>query len=450
MSAIILLPLFFCIWTVQRKSVADAFLDVWLPCLMLLPTYFFFRPKHLPPLIFTDMAAIPIFFAMLVLYAKTWTWRAMDFFLLAYLTIYFIAETRNSGPAVGWLQIYGELTGVLFPYMCGRLLLERPGVRSRFLQRFLILLSVITLLSVWDFVAGVSIFQRFFGWFFPGEVSGWPIQTRWGFGRIAGPYGQAILAGMLFLIGILLSTGMRHFAPTWGTRRLVSFSTLTVRTTILLLLVAGLIMTQSRGPILGVLAGLLIIQIARATNIRRATVIVLVVLLVCLIFGYQYIQDYTAGDLASATTLEQQNAIYRAHLYDAYAQIIHDGGFLGWGESYYPKAPGLDSIDNQYLFLAVTRGYLGLTVFTLMCLGTFWTLFRMIPFATEEADKWLVFTLISIFTGLLLTLTTVFMGAQVYQIFFLFLGWVQALRTPALMKLQAERRARPASVEIYT
>jgi hypothetical protein len=166
--------------------------------------------------------------------------------------------------------------------------------------------------------------------------------------------------------------------------------------------------------------------------------------------GYNYIQEYTAGDLVKAKTLEQQNAIYRKQLLVSYSKILHDGGVLGWGIAYYPKAPDQDSIDNEYLLLAVTQGYLGLTLFILLCVGTFLTLIRMLPFATAPPDKWLLFTLLAIFSGLLLTLTTVFLGEQIYQVFFLLAGWAQALRTPAIVRLQAARKSPLPLVQVYS
>jgi hypothetical protein len=450
MSAIILIPAIFSCWIVARRSAAAAFFDVWLPCLMLLPLYFYFRPKHFPPLLFTDLAALPIFVVIIAVYLKRWDWRVMDGLILALVGLTFVAEARHTGVAVGGLELFGAISGTLFPYAAGRLFLEQRGGRKKFLQRFLVMLSIVSVISVWDFVSGQSLYQRLWSPLFPGQIIGWPVQMRWGFGRIAGPYAQSIIAGMMFLLGILLATGMRHFAPDWGRRRVFSFMPLTVRTLITFLLAAGLLMTQSRGPVFGALVGLAVIQIARAYNLKRASMVVSVILVLSLVVGYKYIQEYSAGDLTDATTLEQQNAIYRAHLLSAYSQIIHDGGMLGWGASDYPKAVGQDSIDNQYLLLLVTQGYLGLAVFLCICLGTFWTLIRMLPFATATQDRWLIFTLISIFVGVLLTLTTVFLGTQMYQMFFLLVGWVQALRTPVMARLQAERRSPAPMIKVYT
>jgi hypothetical protein len=450
MSAIILIPAFFSCWIVARRSASAAFFDVWLPCLMLLPLYFNFRPKHFPPVIFTDMAALPIAVVILALYVKEWKWRWMDSFLLVYVALVFIAEYKHTSMAIGGLEVWGATTTCLFPYVAGRLFLEQPGARAKFLQRFLILLCVVTLLSVWDFAAGTSIFQRFWKHFFPGEIIGWPIQTRWGFGRIAGPYAQSILAGMMFLVGLLLATGMRHFAPDWGRRKVIHSLPITTRALVMLLLVAGLLMTQSRGPVIGALIGLVVIQIARAYRLKRASAVVGIILTVTLFCGYQYIQKYTSGDVNAPITLEQQNAIYRRELLPAYSKIVHDGGMLGWGASNYPKATGQDSIDNQYLLLLVTQGYAGLAVFLLICTGTLWTLVSMLPVADAPQDRWLLFTLISVFVGLLLTLTTVYLGAQIYQVFFLLVGWVQALRSPEMVRLQAERRSHAPLIKVYT
>jgi len=450
MSAIVLIPAFFSCWIVARKSAADAFFSVWLPCLMLLPLYFYFRPKHFPPFVFTDMAALPIAFVIARLYLKHWQWRAMDGLICLFVLLIFISETKHTGLAVGGLELFGAIMVTLFPYVAGRLFLERPGARAKFLHRFLVMLCIVSMLSVWDFATGHSLWQKFWAPLFPGEIIDWPVQMRWGFGRIAGPYAQSIIAGMMFLVGILLASGMKHFWPGWGMRRVINLLPLKARSAVMFLLAAGLLMTQSRGPVFGVLVGLTVIQIARAFNVKRAALWISAVLAVALVIGYRYVDEYSSGDLTDATTLEQQNAIYRAHLLTAYTPIIKSGGLLGWGISDYPKAEGQDSIDNQYLLLLVTQGYVGFAVFLCICGGTFWTLLQMVPFATAEQDKWLVFTLIGIFVAVLVTLTTVFLGTQMYQLFFLLIGWVQALRTPVMARLQSERRSPAAMIKVYT
>lgn len=450
MSAIILIPAVLSIYFIATRSAAEAFAKVWIPCLMLLPLYFDFRMKHLPPLYFTDAAALPIAVVMVAFYIKKLPPRLMDGLVLALVAVIFLSEARRTGLNTGGLQLFGGLTGCLFPYLAGRIFMEDPKVRAQFIRSFLLLLCAVAILSLWDFLAGISVFQMFWQNFFPGQQSGWPVQTRWGFGRIAGPYGQAILCGMMFLTGIMFAVGMRYFAPDLWRKRLVDAVPLSTRMIVAWVLVAGLLMTQSRGPVFGMLAGLLIVQIARAFNTRRAAILVTLLLAICFGFAYNFLQDYTAGNLTDAKTLEQQNAIYRAHLFDAYSKTIHDGGLLGWGETSYPKAPNLDSIDNEYLLMLVTHGYIGLTLFLLIAFGTLWGLARMLPFATAQADRWLLFSLIGIFVGLLLTLTTVYLGSQVFLLYFLLVGWVQALRSPEIVRLQKAKRHREPMVTVYT
>ena len=54
---------------------------------------------------------------------------------------------------------------------------------------------------------------------FASSYETWAPQMRWGFGRIAGPYGHAILAGMIFLMGLIYCLWLRSADRNWGARR---------------------------------------------------------------------------------------------------------------------------------------------------------------------------------------------------------------------------------------
>ena len=67
------------------------------------------------------------------------------------------------------------------------------------------------------------------------------------------PYGHAILAGMIFLMGLIYCLWLRSADRSWGARRVDQrIADLLLRGLILTAIVAGLLMTQSRGPLLGV------------------------------------------------------------------------------------------------------------------------------------------------------------------------------------------------------
>ena len=62
----------------------------------------------------------------------------------------------------------------------------------------------------------------------------------------------------------------------------------------------------------------------------------------------------------------------------------------------------------------------------------------------RKSDRAFAFSLLGIFIGILLTIFTVFLGNQTYELFFLLLGWSQALRK------KPERMGQPVFEHVYT
>jgi len=64
MDLIILIPAVACWVALARGTVRSAFLNVYIPVVLLLPQYFTLRFPHLPPLSFADAAILPLFIAL--------------------------------------------------------------------------------------------------------------------------------------------------------------------------------------------------------------------------------------------------------------------------------------------------------------------------------------------------------------------------------------------------
>ena len=118
--------------------------------------------------------------------------------------------------------------------------------------------------------------QKVANHFFTSQFEPWPPQVRWGFGRIAGPYGHAILAGMIFLMGLVYCLWLRDADRSWGARRLFSGLPVTLRGLTLTAIVAGLLMTQSRGPWIGVGMALVFALLTRYLPVGKAVAVFLI------------------------------------------------------------------------------------------------------------------------------------------------------------------------------
>lgn len=435
------------------------FLWVYLPTLLLLPMYFQLRFPHLPPISFVDMALLPVAVALMIEGLPGWRLRAMDALVIAFVLSCGYSEASGGTILDGGLQVYTNLIAVAIPYMMGRQLMEpRKGAResvawrAQFVRMFLGLLTLDAAIGVYDFLSGKSSSQRMWKVFFPDQVVEWPEQMRWGFGRIQGPFSQAILAGMIFTIGIAYCMWMQRADRSWGRRPLTTTLRLRWRHVALAMMIAGLLMTQSRGPWIGALILFAILWLPLASSFRQALVLVLLLSAVGGVGAYLYGKKYTAGSREHAQTVEQEDAIYRRELIGNYMPLVLEKPLTGWGVSFYPSVRGQKSIDNEYLFLAVIQGVPGLLLFVLMSLGSCVRVIRLLPYAERADDRFLLYAHLAVVVSLLVTMTTVYLGQQVEPLYFLVLGWMQAMDRDRLAvnsewsRKQLQRRQWLASV----
>jgi len=435
MDMIILIPGITSLLVLARWGLRASFLYVYLPVLLLLPMYFVLRFPHLPPLTFTDTAILPIGIVLLAQGLPGWRLSWTYFLILGLALSAGLAEGVNSIAENGGLQLFSAITNIVFPYMIGRQLIEphgaepdkAPGTRVLFTRRLVVLLALVALISVYDFLSGISTSQLLWSRFFPDQTIEWPQQVRWGFGRIAGPFAQAILAGMMFLCGLGYCLWLRRADAAWGQRRLVAGLPFAVKGLLLTGVIAGLLMAQSRGPWFGALMMLGIAWLARARSVKRGALILLALVIAASAVGIVFGSKYTAGSRLKAHDEEQENAIYRRELLDNYLPLVWQRPLTGWGITSYPSVGGQKSIDNEYLLLAVTEGLPGLALFLMISIATCARLLQLLRGATNADDRLLLFTHLGVLVGLLTTVASVYLGLEVQILFYLIVGWIQAM-----------------------
>jgi hypothetical protein len=465
MDLIILLPAIACWIVLARGPIRNALGDVYLPVVLLLPHYYVLRFAHLPPVSFAEMAALPLFGALWFREMRRWRFDWMDLFVLLFALSAGLSEGMSTsladgtwrdlfsvdrGPVAGdfslfGLQFFAGLMTMGMPYMFGKLLVEGRGadgqaMRNRVVRRMVMLLAIVSAISVFDFLTHRSIWQMVMHHFFRNQVVDWPTQVRWGFGRIQGPYAHAILAGMIFLMGVIYVLWLRAFSPQWGTRRIFKGLPITFRGLILVLIVGGLMMTQSRGPWIAVGLALVLAMLVRVFSLGKATLAFVVVLIGFSAVAYTVGNRYTDVGLNQAKTEEQRNAVYRRELIRAYFPIIEERKAFGWGFTTLPVVNGQQSVDNEYLLVAATQGFTGLALFVTILLGSGVRLYRLAQKPLRMEDRALVFAHLTVLMGLAISLTTVYLGEQALLMLFFLLGWIQAMKGP-----EAEQAFMPAA-----
>ncbi len=415
-----------CIAALFRRSLAQVFLWVYLPVMLLLPMYFNCKLPNLPPLNFSEAVLLPLGMALVVKLWPHWKFTLTDLWMSIFLvssTVFYIQVHEST---IGWFNLFHNVCQALVPYLLGKLLIEHADIRVATVRRIVSLSAACAIISTIEYVFGRNPFVSVWGHFFPDQPATWDTQFRWGFGRVAGPYGQSELAGIMFLTALVLAVWVGYSYP-WREKFLGLQHPFRKRTILLTILLVTLFTTQARGPWLGCLLALPIAMLGRTRNLRRNA---LLLLLCCttagaMVYakGSQYTETHTV-----AKTDEQQTAQYRRQLLDSYVPVAKAGGPWGWGE-HFPIESAAASIDNEYLFVWLVQGWVGLASFILIAGDTLVRLILAIARSTGKRDRFFALSLFGIFAGILLTIGTVFLAQQPYQLFFLLVGWSQCLRT---------------------
>jgi len=311
------------------------------------------------------------------------------------------------------------------PYMAGKLLVERPGMRVETVRRIAVFMAVASVLAIPEFFLKWNPYVHFWSHFFPGQWINPGI--RRGFGRVGGPYSGGETAGMVLLMGLLLALWLQH-CKTKSLGAIGYIDRIFKHTRIIIfVLITTLLMTQSRGPWIGAIIAVTIASIGRAKNSLRQAVLVFGLGLVVGIPLHSMFKDYVSEPTAAIGS-EQQTVQYREQMIDYYVPIAKLGGAFGWGAAY-PRWNGPDSIDNEYLLVWLLQGYVGLTSVILIVVEGTASLVRAGIKARSIRERHFVFTLLGALLGMAVCVYTVWLADQPYQMFFLIIGWSQALHS---------------------
>jgi hypothetical protein len=418
--------MFFSIYYLLQHRREDAFLNVYLPCLFLLPSYYACRIPHLPPIAVSAWALLPLGVSLLIDPPARTKFKRADLWMILFLVSFAASEMfRENSPKDGVVFFAAVAIQMAFPYIVGRRLIE-PALRLATLKRIVLLFLCLTPAIFLE--AGVSlnpwlrIGERVFG------ISAWSVQSRGGRARVAACFGHAILAGILFLIVFLFNCALAQIYKRDKTRLGPTLSTLERYRVPAILLLLFLFLTQSRGPMACTAIGLLIVQIPKFKNIKVAGIAIALLLTIGGIEVSDYLDKYTDVPVNGTMTEQQQSAYYRKLLLENYKPIVEAGGWLGWGALSVPVVGGQSSMDNEYMLMQLSQGKLGLYLFLLLITESLLSAVRC-AFTFQSAEgRFFAFSILASLIGLFVSLSSVFLGEQVVQVCFLLIGWSQSLQ----------------------
>ena len=441
MNAMVLVPALLGLFYVARGRAETAFLSVYLPTLILVPVQYAIRLPHVPPLSISMAAVIPLGIVALLRFPRRARLSIMDILVGLFMISVAVSEVlkehiRNDGI----FTAVSSFIEMFLPYAVGRVLIE-PRLRLATVRRIVIMALFLGLPGIYSWRMELNPYAPIGKMVFNVDMSS-VVQVRSGHGRLEAAFSDAEIAGAVFgIIGALnawlVFLRKRGLGARLG-RQLDWFEGRHIPGLLLLLYV---ILTQSRGPMLGVIASYLILQISRFNNTRRATIVIGVVLVLGTVGVDQYLSHYTNVAGPHAIRDEAQgSAIYRRTMKRVYEPVIEQGGWLGWGYGSIPKVKGLfeiykgvQSVDDEFLYVHLAQGKFGYFLLLLIAVESIRTLALRSWRRQPAEDRVFTLVLLGAMAILWITLSTVALGEQMPQIAFLLIGWGQS-SLPAVEK----------------
>lgn len=414
---------------VLQRGPAFAYLNVYLPVLFLLPGYYRWYAPGLPDPSFHHAAIIPIALIWLLRDTDGYRFSLMDLVVMSFAFMVGLSEYVAAGYKEAQNLIIDLLAAVVLPYFLSKALIVPKGLTVEVGKRIVLMLFAIAIISLWEFKMGYTPWARIFDRFFPGQ-NNWVTTFRWGFTRVAGPYGHAILAGIIMVVGFRLQRWL-HWRGHWddfrifGMNRFMGFSFAFILTWGM---VAGVIMTMVKGPWLGAIGGAAVMLVGRSRRPGPTLLVIAILAISISIPGFLWLKSWAGVGRENAKSVTQETAAYRWELIENYWDIAMEHATLGWGRNTWPQIPEQPSIDNYYLLLTIMHGLPALLLFWFTFV---WMSVRLMIRGVRAPPKSemriLTFTLASVYAVYFISLATVYLGGQTIQLLFIITGWAEGL-----------------------
>jgi hypothetical protein len=441
-----LIALFACL----RYGTKQAFLWAYLPVLLLLPDGY--RWPILGHLTFHEAAILPIGVWFLFGYGRTWKFSLTDLLLGAYCALTIVSQLHNRNFYDARNTFLRDVTYMVFPYMLAKGLFWQENFGLEVAKRITILLAIISIVSLYEFKMTVDLFESVVHPFF--TMRGEGESFRYGLTRIAGPFGHALCAGIMLLVGYRIARWL-EWSGYW--RQRVPFLGISAIRFCEVAIVAGSAMTVARGAWTGAIIGALLVLLGRARNRVWAATVAIVVVLVLGPPIYWGVHSYVSPGHGGETSFSQQTATYRINLIADYLPIIEQRPGLGYGQGVgqkwdndpFPVMDGMWSIDDNYLLIALTYGLYALGLWVGIML---WINVRLLWFGLnrpyDDPHGSLAWTLAGACALYMVALVTVYLGFQTAPLLYMIWGWAEGLLvSPAWMpQVALERSASPRSL----
>lgn len=414
MNKLILIPMLAACLALLHKRPQDVFIIVFLPFLTLLPTYFNTElVPGTPEIYFWSAALIPIFAAWGLQEFEGYRYHWMDIIIFGYILMVFWGQWVNSDYKQAQKGLFNNLMSIMLPYMMVRAFCGDHELLRRLIKTATILGAIIAIFNIIEMRIFVNYFDEPLRRIWPGHVM-WDtgmVMSRWGFKRAFGPFSHPIVSGYFFCLVWPLAL--------WCQKQKL-YSNLWVGRAVMILNAAGIFTSLSRAPIFGFFLTSGIVYLGWSKNRAAGTSVLAIFTTITLIFTAPQIITYMNITRANAKDVNQRNVAYRKEMWEAYIEVALERPVYGWGRFGVPSVRGMDSIDSQYLGIALSSGLIALGFYLIFLLGM---LTRLLLYALarppDEPQAQLAWCLIAGWASAIFNMATVYSGAQTIHYLFM-------------------------------
>jgi hypothetical protein len=420
-------------WMLKRHGLEGAFLKAWIPLYLSIPFSF---SAHIPgiPLRTTMQAAIiPLMFVLARDYRAKIKIGPMEVLMLLYMAIRVVADFLSRGYSDAQNYAAYLITCVAGTYLLGRYVISNRRMDIATSKAFVLIFLIFFPLFLYEAKFWVSPIFKILSPLFPDAFSG--LSIRWGLARTAGTFEHPILACIMItavyrLHRWLCWTGEWSQAQSGMLGRIQRWSKiipLPFQVQISAVLVLMALMTISRGPWIGGLAGAALVAVGNCRNRKRALWLLAGGFLVAGVIGKMALDAYITPAEGAVLSGEAQTMVYRKEMIERYQAFLLEKVWSGWGLTTVPKIRGMESVDNAFFLMALQHGVLAPAVFIVMFL---YAIFSQIRFGLKApaGTAPLGFTFSGVYLMCFIAFTTVYMGAQTEPLLFLLLGWGESIK----------------------
>jgi hypothetical protein len=387
----------------------------------------------LPDPNFMQAAILPILFVLLRDKLPQMKFGGMEALLLIYVVVRVVADYLSRGYSDAQNYAFYVLSSLIGCYLMGRYLINSRRMDIETARTFVLIFLILFPMFLYEAKFWVSPIYKIFGPLFPNSYSS--ISIRWGIARTASTFEHPILACIMIIavyrmhrwlswqgVWDQVQTGWLGWIQNQSKRFPVAF-----KYQISIVLIVMALMTISRGPWIGGIAGAVLVMVGNAKNRKQWLMIVVAIFLVGGLAGQLALDAYITPKEGEILSGEAQTMLYRKVMIEQYKGFLFEKMWTGWGLTTVPTIRGMESIDNAFFLMALQHGVFAPAVFVTIFL---YAIVSQVAFGLKVApgEPPMGFTFSGIHLTCFIAFTTVYMGAQTEPMLFLLLGWGEAIK----------------------